>query len=72
MAHHSVLIFNVLGTHEFTDGQQEPIKAPDPSDHHLVRDLWEAYTTAEEDNLQEIYNDLISLKDEARLSSAVA
>ena len=47
VAHHSVLIFNILGTHEFTDGQNDPIVPPDPEDHHLVRDLWEAYTTAE-------------------------
>jgi arginine decarboxylase len=65
VAHHSVLVFNVLGTHEFTDGQNEPISPPDPEDHHLIRDLWEAYTTAEETNVQEIYNDLLSLKDES-------
>ena len=65
VAHHSVLIFNVLGTHQFANGQNEPIEPPGPDDHHLIRDLWEAYTTAEESNVQEIYNDLISLKDES-------
>ena len=65
VAHHSVLIFNVLGTHEFTDGLREPLAPPSDDDHHLVRDLWEAYTTVTNRNVQEIFNDLLSLKDES-------
>lgn len=65
VAHHSVLIFNVLGTHEFTDGLREPLKPPTDEDHHLIRDLWEAYTMVETRNVQEIYNDLLSFKEES-------
>lgn len=65
VAHHSVLIFNVLGVHQFTDGQKETITAPSEGDHHLLHDLWEAYSTVTGRNVQEIFNDLVSLKDES-------
>src|ERR1700687_4765800 len=62
-AHHSVLIFDVLGVHEMLSG-----KPPEPvseSDHKVIRDLAEVWSTISQKNVQEAYHDCLQLKEEA-------
>jgi arginine decarboxylase len=62
-AHHSVLIFDVLGVHEMLSG-----KPPDPvqeGDHKVIKDLSEVYAGISQKNVQEAYHDSLQLKEEA-------
>ena len=62
-AHHSVLIFDVLGVHEMLSG-----KPPEPvheDDHKVIKDLAEIYTSISQKNVQEAYHDSLQLKEEA-------
>ena len=63
VAHHSVLVFDVLGVHEMLTG-----KAPEPvqeSDHKVIKDLAEVYAGISQKNVQEAYHDSLQLKEEA-------
>ncbi|MBN1491060.1 MAG: biosynthetic arginine decarboxylase [Phycisphaerae bacterium] len=61
-AHHSVLVFNVLGTSEF--GRVSlPETLPD-SAHDLLHNLLEAYRSITRKNFQEVYHDVIHYRDE--------
>jgi len=63
VAHHSVLIFDVLGVHEMLSG-----KAPEPvqtDDHKVIKDLAEVYAGVSQKNVQEAYHDSLQLKEEA-------
>ncbi len=63
VAHHSVLVFNVLGVHEMLSG-----KAPEPvqnGDHKVITDLAEVYAGISQKNVQEAYHDCLQLKEEA-------
>ena len=63
VAHHSVLIFDVLGVHEMLSG-----KPPEPvqdGDHKVIRDLAEVYAGISQKNVQEAYHDSLQLKEEA-------
>ncbi len=63
VAHHSVLIFDVLGVTEMIDGS-----TPDPvgeDDHKVLRDLAEVYETVSKRNFREAYHDILQLKEEA-------
>lgn len=64
-AHHSVLVFNVLGVHEFLDGRQLELSAPCESDHMVLHSMWEAFKTVNRRNVQEIFNDVVALKEES-------
>jgi arginine decarboxylase len=62
-AHHSVLIFDVLGVHEMLSG-----KPPEPvgdDDHKVIKDLAEIYNSISQKNVQEAYHDSLQLKEEA-------
>jgi arginine decarboxylase len=62
-AHHSVLIFDVLGVNEMISG-----KAPEPvrdDDHKVIRDLHEIWASVSQKNVQEAYHDSLQLKEEA-------
>jgi arginine decarboxylase len=62
-AHHSVLIFDVLGVHEMLSG-----KPPEPvaeGDHKVIRDLAEIWSSISHKNVQEAYHDSLQLKEEA-------
>jgi arginine decarboxylase len=61
-SHQSVLIFDVLGTSEVPRQQQQPIEE---SEHLILRNLWETYTSIDEKNYQETYHDAIQFKEEA-------
>ena len=65
VAHHSVLVFNVLGVHAFTNGTETKVSKPSPAEHHLIHDIWEAYDTLNPRNVQEVYHDLLALKEES-------
>jgi arginine decarboxylase len=63
VAHHSVLIFDVLGVHEMLSG-----KTPEPvqeTDHKVIRDLAEVYAGISQKNVQEAYHDSLQIKEEA-------
>jgi arginine decarboxylase len=62
VAHHSVLIFNVLGTNEILVGQI-PDAAKD--EHQVIQQLWETYSGVSCKNFQEAYHDALQLKEEA-------
>ena len=62
-AHHSVLIFDVLGVHEMLSG-----KPPEPvaeGDHKVLKDLAEIWSSISQKNVQEAYHDSLQLKEEA-------
>ena len=63
VAHHSVLIFDVLGVHEMLSGKPpEPVQG---DDHKVIRDLAEVYAGISQKNVQEAYHDSLQLKEEA-------
>jgi len=62
-AHHSVLVFDVLGVHEMLPG-----KPPEPvaeDDHKVIKDLGEIYQSISQKNVREAYHDSLQLKEEA-------
>ena len=63
MAHHAVLIFDVLGVNSRGTGQ-EP-RAPGPDDHAVHHLLYEAWTTTSKKTYQETFNDLIEYQQES-------
>jgi arginine decarboxylase len=63
VAHHSVLIFDVLGVHEMLSGKApEPVQ---PDEHKVIKDLAEVYAGVSQKNVQEAYHDSLQLKEEA-------
>jgi arginine decarboxylase len=63
VAHHSVLIFDVLGTQEMLSGKPpEAVGADDPK---VLKDLSEVWTGISRKNVQEAYHDALQLKEEA-------
>lgn len=68
VAHHSVLVFNVLGHSEMVPGGDSPDEMPPKptmEDPQVVRDLWEVYTNVSRKNYQESYHDAVQLKEDA-------
>jgi arginine decarboxylase len=63
VAHHSVLVFDVLGVNEMLSGRQpDPVAEDDPK---VLQDLAEVWTTVSRKNVQEAYHDALQLKEEA-------
>jgi arginine decarboxylase len=62
-AHHSVLVFEVLGVNEVRFG--EPTE-PKPGAHRLLRELYETYHGIQPKNVQESYHDASQAKEEAQ------
>jgi arginine decarboxylase len=61
-AHHSVLVFNVLGTNEILAGQVPgPLSA---GEHRTIEQLYETYDGISRKNFLEGYHDAIQLKEE--------
>jgi arginine decarboxylase len=61
-SHHSILIFNVLGSSDAPSG----IPEPSPEKEHLIlRNLRETYDSITPQTYQEAYHDAIQFKDEA-------
>jgi len=63
VAHHSVLIFNVLATNEILAGQIPVDVGAD--EHPLIRQLWETFSGISRKNFQEAYHDALQVKEEA-------
>lgn len=63
VAHHAVLVFNVLGQNEVSVGR--PTDVNKDEDHQVIRDLREVYGSVTRKNYQEAYNDALQLKEDA-------
>jgi len=63
VAHHAMLVVNVLGVGEFFEGKI-PEKLPDGSDL-ILRNLWDTYREVSRKNFIEAYHDAVEYKDEA-------
>jgi len=63
VAHHSILLVNVIGTTETRDDPEE-MDRPAPDSHELVGKLWEVYSTVSRKNLREMYHDALEYKDQ--------
>jgi arginine decarboxylase len=62
-AHHSVLVFQVVGANEVRFGQ--PVE-PKPDAHRLLRELYDTYCGIQPKNVQESYHDASQAKEEAQ------
>ncbi len=62
VAHHSVLLFNVLGANKVR--MEEPMVEVSPSDSPIITSLYETYNTLNSENLSEYYHDVISYKED--------
>ena len=65
LAHHSMLIFNVLEVSQLTNKYNKNINPPKETDHSIIHLLWETYKNVNLKNFQETYNDAVSAKDES-------
>jgi arginine decarboxylase len=63
VAHHAMLVVNVLGVGEFFEGKI-PDQLPAGSDA-ILKNLWEAYREITRKNFLEAYHDAVEYKDEA-------
>jgi arginine decarboxylase len=63
VAHHSMLVVNVLGVGEFFEGKI-PDELPADADP-IVRNLWETYREISRKSFLEAYHDAVEYKDEA-------
>jgi arginine decarboxylase len=63
VAHHSVLVFDVLGVNELRTGEvPPPVDAHDPK---VLQELYDVWANVSQKNVQESYHDLLQLKEEA-------
>jgi arginine decarboxylase len=63
VAYHSVLVFNVLGASAVaTEGIPRP---PEESEHKIVHDLYDAYHSITRKSYQEVYHDILQIKEDA-------
>jgi arginine decarboxylase len=65
VAHHAILVFNVLGTNEMANPKVQEDLKPSADEHASVHSMWEAYQGVTNKNFQESYNDASTIKDEA-------
>ncbi len=63
VAHHSVLVYNVLATNEILAGQSPRPGAP--GEHPVIQQLFETYSGISRKNFQEAYHDALQIKEEA-------
>jgi arginine decarboxylase len=63
VAHHAMLVVNVLGVGEFFEGKI-PEQLPDKADP-IVKNLWDTYREITRKNFLEAYHDAVEYKDEA-------
>jgi len=62
VAHHSVLVFNILDVNEVLAGQAPP--APDDEEPSVIQKLAETWRSVSRKNFQEAYHDALQLKEE--------
>ncbi len=65
VAHHAVLVFNMLGVSEMTNPDIENPTAPGEDDHNILHTMWEAYQSISHKSFQETHNDAIAAKEES-------
>jgi arginine decarboxylase len=65
VAHHAVLVFNVLGVNEMTSPRVRDDLKPDADEHRTIHAMYDAYQSVNIKTFQEAYNDAMTLKDEA-------
>jgi arginine decarboxylase len=63
VAHHSVLVYNVLATNEMLRGRIPAAVSED--EHSLIRQLGETYESVSRKSFQEAYHDALQIKEEA-------
>src|SRR5262249_44826208 len=63
VAHHSVLVFNILDVNQVLAGQAPPPVAA--SEHPVIHQLVETWRSVSRKNFQEAYHDALQLKEEA-------
>ena len=63
VAHHSVLVFDVLGVQETLPGK--PPRPVEEGDHRILSDLHEVWSSISKKNVLESYHDSLQLKEEA-------
>ncbi len=63
VAHHSVLVFDVLGVNEMI--ADRPAEPPIEDDSKVIHDLWDVWEAISRKNVQESYHDALQLKEEA-------
>ena len=63
VAHHSVLVFNILDVNEVLAGQAPP--PVDKDEHTVIQQLVEIWRSVSRKNFQEAYHDALQLKEEA-------
>jgi arginine decarboxylase len=61
-AHHSVLIFDILGVNEMISGQTP--KPVSEDDHKVLQDLHRIWRNTSKKNVQESYHDVLQLREE--------
>ena len=61
VAHHSVLVFNVLGVNEVV--KKEVSQAPVKDDHRVIHDLAYIYEQLNTNNIHEFYHDVMHIKE---------
>lgn len=61
-SHQSVLVFDILGTSDVAAEIPEP---PEETEHLIVRNLYETYTSINAENFLEMYHDATQFKEEA-------
>lgn len=62
VAHHSVLVVNVIGMSEAASAE-EPVE-PEADDHVLVHELWDVYKAVSRKTLRECYHDVLEHRDQ--------
>ena len=63
VAHHSVLVFNILDVNQVMTGHSPP--AVDATEHPVIHQLVETWRSVSRKNFQEAYHDALQLKEEA-------
>jgi arginine decarboxylase len=64
VAHHAVLIFDVLGANELGIKDESRIKKPNDDDHSILHTVYYAFDSVNAKNVQECFNDVVTAKDE--------
>jgi arginine decarboxylase len=64
VAHHSVLVVDVIGVTTSSAGEEDPDK-PAEAANQMVWDLWEAHQNVCAGNVRESYHDVLEYKDQA-------
>jgi len=65
VAHHAILVFNVLGVHERKVGADTQMERPKEDDPDVLHSMYDAYADVSKKNYQEAFNDAVLLKDES-------